>query len=331
MVQRALRGGQHRPAIELPDIVVVVLEDAAELHFVALGRPNRQLHQTAGDFIAGIADFSTVAILVVALGAIDRATEHIHIRIGAHATEDRAESAIPVGSVGASHVDAPALAGTQHVVDVLGAERDHAANRAGAVDVRGRAAHDIHAANQLGIEEERAVGVMSGALVVLPRAIDHDGNSAEILQAANVDRGCRIVAAVLEGHTGHIIEDVSEPLRLQSLNLLQRHHAHRRQRVDRALFGFRCRDRDGIERLDRCAPDLRARIHCRRRSPRLLLRLGRLTSRLLRLLLPRRANGTGIGCLCHTGGRRHQHKRKCRRTQNHGARIPSPESHTAPT
>ena len=85
-------------------------------------------------------------------------------------------------------IDAPALAGPHHVLNVLGAERDHAADRAGAVDVRGRAAHDIDAADQFGIEEERAVGVVAGALVILPRAIDDDGDAAEILQAADVDR-----------------------------------------------------------------------------------------------------------------------------------------------
>ena len=62
--------------------------------------------------------------------------------------------------------------GRTHVVDVLGAERHHAADRAGAVDVGGRAAHDIDAADQFGIEEERAVGVVAGALIVLSRAVD---------------------------------------------------------------------------------------------------------------------------------------------------------------
>ena len=96
------------------------------------------------------------------------------------------------------------------VLDILGAERDHAADRAGAVDVRGRSAHDIDAADQFRIEEERAIGVVAGALIVLPRAVDHDRDAAEILQAADIDRGGRIVAAILERHAGDIVEDVAD-------------------------------------------------------------------------------------------------------------------------
>src|SRR5439155_15241963 len=114
-----------------------------------------QLHQAGGELVAAVADLGAVAVLVIALRAVDRAAEDIDIGIGAHAAEDRAEAARIVGAAGAGHVDAPALARAHDIVDVLGAERHHAADRAGAVDVRGRAAYHVDAADQLGIEEER--------------------------------------------------------------------------------------------------------------------------------------------------------------------------------
>ncbi len=152
--QRALRGRQHGPAIELPDAVLIILKHGAELDLMTLGGPHRDLHQAGRDFIAGISDLGAGAILVIALGTVDGAAKHIDGRIGAHAAEDRAKPAILVGAVRTAHIDAPALAGTNDVVDILGAERDHAADRAGAVDVGRRAAHDIDTPDQLRIEEE---------------------------------------------------------------------------------------------------------------------------------------------------------------------------------
>ena len=208
LIERALRGGRDRPAIELADVVLVVLEDRAELHLVAHGRPHRELHQPAGDLVAGVADLGARAVFVVALRAVDRSAENIDVARRTHAAEHRAEAAILVGAVGAAHVDTPALAGTQHILDILGAERHHAADRAGAVDVGGRAAHDIDAADELWIEEEGTVGIVSGALVILPRTVDDHGDTTEILQAANVDRGRRVVAAILKRHAGHVVKDV---------------------------------------------------------------------------------------------------------------------------
>ena len=170
---------------------------------------------------------------------------------------------------------------------VLGAERDQAADCARAVDIRGRAAHHIDAADQFGIEEERAVGVVAGALVVLPRAVDDDRDAAEILQAADVDDGRGIVAALLNRHARYLVEDAGQPVRLQALDLFERHHANGSQRIDRALLGLRGCHRDGIERLHRRSANLRPRIH--RRRLRILLRLGLLALGLLLFLLLGRA------------------------------------------
>ena len=141
------------------------------------------------------------------------------------------------------------------------------------------------AADQFGLEEERAVGIVAGALIVLPRTIDDHSNAAEILQAADVDDGRWIVAALLERNAWHVVEDIRQPVRLQALDLLQRHHADGRQCVDRALLGLRGRHRDGIERLNRPGSNLRPRIHRRRCRLRILLRLGLLAPGLLLFLL----------------------------------------------
>ena len=118
------------------------------------------------------------------------------------------------------------------------------------------------------------------ALIVLPRAVDHDGHAAEILQAANVHGGGRIVAAILQRYAGDRAQHVADAVGLQALDLLQRDDADRRQRIDRPLLGLGGGDGDGVERLrrrragcrpahSRCAPDLGLRDRC---SCRFLLR-----------------------------------------------------------
>jgi hypothetical protein len=130
---------------------------------------------------------------------------------------------------------------------------------------------------------------VAGALIVLPRTVDDDRHAAKILQAADVDNGRGIVAALLDRHARYLVEDAGQPVRLQALDLLQRHHADGSQRVDGALLGLRGRHRDGIERLHRRSSDLRPRIHRQRRCLRILLRLGLLAPGLLRFLLLGRA------------------------------------------
>ena len=216
-----------------------------------VSRPHRELGNAGGEPVSGIGDFESGAVLVAFLRAVGAAGKHIDIRIDVHTAEDRTERAAIVGSENGLGVHTPALARAHDVFDILGAERSHAADRTGAVDVRGRSAHDVDSADQFGIKEERAVREMAGALIVLPRTIDHHGDAAEILQAADIDRGRRLVAAVLHPHTGNVVEEAAECAGLTTLDLLERHHADGSQRVDRALLGLRGRHRDGIERLHR--------------------------------------------------------------------------------
>ncbi len=287
--RRQRRRCRGRPAVLLADAVLVILEYAADLDLVTVGGTHGELHQAGGEFVAGVADFGAVTVLVVARGAIHRAAKHIDIGIGADAAEDRAEASGIVGAAGSGHVDAPALARAHDVVDVLGAERDQAADRTGAIDVGGRAAHHVDPAHQFWIQEERAVGVVSGTLIILPRTIDNDGDAAEILQTADVDDGRGIVAALLKRHAGYAVEDIRQPVRLQPLDLLHRYRAHRRQRIDRALLRLRSRHCDCIERLHRRAADLSHRVPYRRRSLLNLLRLALLALGLLLLFLLGRA------------------------------------------
>jgi hypothetical protein len=97
--------------------------------------------------------------------------------------------------------------------------------------------NDVDAGDQFGVEEERAVREMPGALIILPRTIDHHGDATEILQAADIDRGRRLVATILHPDAWNIIEKPAERAGLPALDLLKRHHADRRQRVDCALLG----------------------------------------------------------------------------------------------
>jgi serine/threonine-protein kinase len=74
-------------------------------------------------------------------------------------------------------------------------------------------------------------------------------------------RGSRwLVAAILQPDTRHIVNEIADRRRIAPLNLLQRHHADRRQRVDRALVELGCAHGDFIERLIDRLPHLRVRV-----------------------------------------------------------------------
>ena len=318
LIQRALRRGQHRAAVELAHVVIIILIEAAELDLVAIGRAHRELHQARGNVVAGVADLGASTILVVTLGAIDRAAEHIDRGIDAHAAEDRPKPARVVGAVRAGHIDAPALAGTHHVIDVLGAERHHAADRARAKDVGARAAHHIDAADQFRIQEERTLGMMAGALIVLARAIDHHGDPAKILQTANVNRAGGIIAAVLERHAGHGGEHVLQALGLNALDLFQGDDADRRQRVDRLLFALAGDNGDGIERLLARLADLRvSALEPAVRRGLLRLRVSRLQLLLLLGRLRRRGRTLRMTLRCRERNHRNGKDQRSRAIVQH--------------
>ena len=218
---------------------------------MTISRTHRQLADAAGEPVPGVGDLVAGAVLVIALRRISTAGKDIDVRIDTGTREDRAHRARIVGADDRVHVDTPAFTGTDHIVDILGAERSDATDRTRTVDVRGRAAHDIDAADKFGIEKERTVREMAGALIVLPRTVDDIGDAAEVLQTTDVDRGRRFVASILHPNAWHVIDEVADSARLKQLDLLGRHDADRRERINRTLLRFRSRHRDRVQRLRR--------------------------------------------------------------------------------
>ncbi len=100
---------------------------------------------------------------------------------------------------------------------------------------------------------DEAVGLVAGALEILPRAVDHHRDAAEVLHAADVDRHAGIVGALLEVHARHAEEGSSRPRRHELIELLAAHRAHAGQRLDHDFLGPACHHRDRIEHRCDCA------------------------------------------------------------------------------
>ncbi len=67
--------------------------------------------------------------------------------------------------------------------------RHSAADGAGTIGIGNRSPNDVDRFHQFGIDIERRLRAMVETLEILSRAIHDDGDAAEILQSANVDRG----------------------------------------------------------------------------------------------------------------------------------------------
>ena len=197
--------------------------------------------------VAAAGDLGAIAVVVAVLRPVG-GTDRDVIAVGRpHCPEQRAHRAAAIGAEQGVGQRAPALAGPQDVVGVLGGERHHAADGAGAVDVGDRAAHHLRLGEHLRIEIELAVGAVAGALEVLAGAVDDHRDAAEILQAANIDRRTRVVAAVGERHAGDVLEHLGRPSRHDGVEVALGHHADRRQRVDRPLLRPRRQNRYRVE------------------------------------------------------------------------------------
>ncbi len=142
------------------------------------------------------------------------------------------------------------LVGLENVVDILGADRDDAADRAGAVDVGDRAADDVDLPHELGVEVKLAVRVVAGDLIVLARAIDEYIDASKVLQAANIDRLPRIIQALLKADAGDVAHRLGHRGGAVSLHILLRDRGYGAERLDRLLFGLGGRHVDGVERFD---------------------------------------------------------------------------------
>ena len=243
-------------------------------------RAERSLHNARVDLVVGIRNDAAVAILVALLRTVGAAREQFRFGGEARCGKCRADAA----RGRAAHrmrQHAPAFADLEDVLDVLGAERRDAADRAGAEHVGHRPANDVDAAYEFRLEIEDAVGVVAAALEILPRAVDDDVDAAKILKAANIDRGARIVGPLLHVDARHAIDQIRRSRRHDLVDLVlanradageslgRRHRIGDRRRADRRVCGWR--------RL--CCRRARGRrangAHTGGRHPRSLHRLGR--------------------------------------------------------
>ncbi len=69
---------------------------------------------------------------------------------------------------------------------------------------------------------------MTRALIILACTIDHNSDTAEVLQAADIDRRRWIIATVLHPDTGNVVEELAQTVWLLQLDLFLRHDADRR-------------------------------------------------------------------------------------------------------
>ena len=100
---------------------------------------------------------------------------------------------------------------------------------------------------------------MAGALEILPRAVDHHGDAAEILKAAELIAVSGESARSRNHTLGQAKEQIRGPLRLDLIDLLLPHRTDHRERLDGALDRLGREHGDRIERLRAAAAGTEAR------------------------------------------------------------------------
>jgi len=123
---------------------------------------------------------------------------------------------------------------------------------------------------------------VAGALIVLPRAVDHDRDTAEILQAADIDHGRRIVAALLDVTPAHCRKCPTAGSAAGPGSAPASPNSPAPGRRSHVLSVLLATAVMVVERLHRHRADLRASVQDRRRGHPLLGRLCRLAFGLLR-------------------------------------------------
>ena len=227
---------------------VVALALAREAERVAVGWTQVELAEAADQLAVGVRHRHAGPVAVAADVPIDELAEHVGRRADARAGRRAGEEARAVGDDADLLADAVALVRGEDVVDRRGAEQDNAADGARAVDGRDRAARDVDAADEFGIEEEAPVGAVSRGLEILPGAVDEHVDPPEILQAANVDRLRGVVVVLRRRHAGHVAHRAGNRGRLDPVDVVAGHHGGAGERVDGTLFGLGRGDGDGVER-----------------------------------------------------------------------------------
>jgi hypothetical protein len=220
---------------------------AAELQLVAVSGAQVELADLGRGFEMAVDDHIAVAILEVGLSAPGRSHHRVRIRRGAHGQEPGAEAGHLVVAKHPVDLAAELLTRLENVIDIKRAKRHHAADRTGAVGVDDGTAHHIGAREQLGLEINETIGLVAGALEVLPRPVDQHCDPTEILQAADVDRDARIVGALLEIGPWYTKEQVLGAAGQQLIDLIAAHRADAGKRLRDRFLDFRGHDRDRVE------------------------------------------------------------------------------------
>src|SRR3954470_7979003 len=73
----------------LTHVEKVFLEYRAELDFVTVSRPYRQLGNAGREPVSGIGDFEAGAVLVAFLRAVGAACKHVDVRVNVNTAKDR--------------------------------------------------------------------------------------------------------------------------------------------------------------------------------------------------------------------------------------------------
>jgi len=186
------------------------------------GQLDAQLGEAGDDVVVRLVELRSVAQVDRPRLAQGEAGQDVDLLRRPGEGGDGAQALVVGGLETAADAQAGGLAGGQQVLGPLGAELDHAAGAAAAVERRGRAAQDLHLAEQAGIDEEAAV---VAGLEVLPRPVDED-HHVGAGEAANAGGLAGAPGTAGEFHAGHPTQDVVGRGRRQAVDLLRPHDRH---------------------------------------------------------------------------------------------------------
>ena len=234
-------------------LVLVAFHGQAEA--LVRARREHQLRQQAaavaflrigGCGAAGAADLAHV------LGLLALAMAYRHQSRPAFAAERRggaAEQAVPVALVAELEAEVAVLAVLEVIRGILGDEGDNAAERVGAVQRTGRAAHYLDALERVEVDEV-AVGVGEAADRERVRhrdAVDLDAH-AVAAEAADADVAeAEAAGAVGHGDAGLVAEQVLEVADQQLVHALAFDHVDRVRHVGDGALGAGGGDHDAAE------------------------------------------------------------------------------------
>ena len=178
--------------------------------------------------------------------AIDDVADDVGVVVEAIGADGAGGKAVAVRFVAEFFAQAPGLAVAQEIAGILGLEGDDAADAAGPIGVRHRTANDRDILQEFRLDVEGARAV-ADAPIILAGAVERHHDATILFEAADVDRGCRVVAVHGGGNTGRRAEQVGRRVRLHPLQFGAADVADAGQRVDHRLLDLGGRDGDRVE------------------------------------------------------------------------------------